>query len=391
MSSGGVKKLFYSGHGQEEQPAVILLARVRAVACSLPFFAISMKARKLCWRVFGLEHFFFENALTDASASGARANEEQAKFTFAACSECSVSKLICFSEEACMTSTPKALVIGGRSGLLGQALMDALGRSRWYAVPLGRQDGNLLDVNFLARKIQRIAPDLIFNTLAWTQVDLAEEKPAEAMAVNRGFVSSLTHSIRGTSIRLVHYSTDFVFNGKKQTPYTTEDSPKPESVYGVTKLAGEQALASLPASQYCIVRTAWLFGPGRKNFVETILQACCKRDSLEVVHDQIGSPTYTRDLALWSLKLAELEAGGVFHAVNAGQASWCDLACEAINLAEGVCRVSPISSAQWPQKAKRPPFSVLDTSRLTEVTGLVPRPWPLALREYVYREYLPGH
>ncbi|MCL1985492.1 MAG: dTDP-4-dehydrorhamnose reductase [Betaproteobacteria bacterium] len=288
-----------------------------------------------------------------------------------------------------MKSAPKALVLGGHTGLLGQALMDALNCSAWCAIPFGRQDGQILDVNFLARKIKRIAPDIIFNTIAWTQVDLAEEHPSEAMALNRGFVSSLVHSIRGTSIRLVQYSTDFVFDGAKQTPYTTDDMTRPESVYGMTKLAGEQALGTLPPGQYCIIRTAWLFGPGRKNFVSTILNACRKRDSIDVVHDQTGSPTYTRDLAQWSLKLAELEASGIFHAVNGGQASWCDLACESVNLAETPCRVNPVSSAQWPQKAKRPRFSVLDTSRLALVTGTVPRPWPLALREYLYREYLP--
>ena len=294
-------------------------------------------------------------------------------------------------EEKPMKSAPKALVLGGHTGLLGQALMDALSRSAWQAVPFGRQDGQILDVDFLARKIKRIAPEVIFNTIAWTQVDEAELHPSEAMALNRGFVSSLAHVIKGASIRLVQYSTDFVFDGAKQTPYTIEDAPNPESVYGATKLAGEQALGVLPPEQYCIVRTAWLFGPGRKNFVSTILAACRKKDSINVVHDQTGSPTYTRDLAQWSLKLAELEAGGIFHAVNGGQATWCDLACEAVSLAEATCRVEPISSAQWPQKAKRPPFSVLDTGRLTRVTGLVPRPWPLALREYLYSEYLPLH
>ena len=284
-----------------------------------------------------------------------------------------------------MKSAPKALVLGGHTGLLGKALMDALNLASWHATPLGRQDGQILDMNFLARKIKRIAPDVIFNTIAWTQVDLAEEHPSEAMAMNRGLVSSLVHSIGGSSIRLVQYSTDFVFDGAKQTPYTTEDVPKPRSVYGMTKLAGEQALGALPPEQYCIVRTAWLFGPGRKNFVSTILDACRKRDSIDVVHDQTGSPTYTRDLAQWSLKLAELEASGLFHAVNGGQASWCDLACEAISLAEAQCRVNPISSAQWQQKAKRPHFSVLNTDRLA-LMDIVPRPWPLALREYLYHE-----
>jgi dTDP-4-dehydrorhamnose reductase len=290
-----------------------------------------------------------------------------------------------------MKSTPKALVLGGHTGLLGQALMDELKRAAWHATPLGRQDGHILDVNFLARKIKRIAPDVIFNAIAWTQVDEAEAHPSEAMALNRGLVSSLAHNIKASPIRLVQYSTDFVFDGAKQSPYTTEDAPKPESVYGATKLAGEQALGVLPPEQYCIMRTAWLFGPGRKNCVSTILNACRKRDSIEVVHDQAGSPTYTRDLAQWSLKLAELEANGIFHAVNSGEASWCDLACEAVNLAEAQCRVLPISSAQWPQKAKRPRFSVLDSSRLAQVTGAAPRPWPLALREYLYREYLPLH
>jgi len=290
-----------------------------------------------------------------------------------------------------MNSAPKALVLGGHTGFLGQALMDALNSAAWDAIPLGRQDGQILDVNFLARKIKRIAPDVIFNTIAWTQVDLAEDNPSEAMALNRGFVASLAYSIKGTSIRLIQYSTDFVFNGAKQTPYTTEDAPKPESVYGVTKLAGELALGILPPEQYCIMRTAWLFGPGRKNFVSTILDACRKRDSIDVVHDQTGSPTYTRDLAQWSLKLAQLEASGIFHAVNGGQSSWCDLACEAVNLAEAPCRVNPVSSAQWRQKAKRPSFSVLDASRLAQAANIVPRPWPQALREYLYREYLPLH
>lgn len=282
-----------------------------------------------------------------------------------------------------------ALVLGGSTGLLGQALMEALAGAGVSAVSLGRKDGDILDPNFLCRKIRRFKPEVIFNTVAWTQVDAAEDHASEATALNRGLVSGLTHCIRGTDTRLLHFSTDFVFDGKKQTPYTPEDAVKPESVYGKTKLAGEQALTALPPEQYCIIRTAWLFGPGRKNFVDIILDACRRRDSINVVHDQVGSPTYTRDLALWSLKLAEVGASGIIHAVNAGQASWCDLACEAVNLAEASCRVHPIPSAEWPQKAKRPQFSALDTARLTELTGLVPRPWPLALREYIYREYLP--
>jgi dTDP-4-dehydrorhamnose reductase len=288
-----------------------------------------------------------------------------------------------------MTDAPAALVLGGHTGLLGQALMQALALSGRRAVALGRQDGDVTDVKFLTRVVRRVAPDVIFNAVAWTQVDEAEEKPDEALLLNRGLPAALAQVVRGSSVRLVQYSTDFVFNGGKSTPYTTEDEPAPESAYGAGKLAGEQALAALPPEQYCIIRTAWLFGPGRANFVDAVLDACRRREMVSVVHDQIGSPTYSRDLAHWSVKLVKIGAQGIFHAVNGGQASRCDLACEAVSLAGAPCRVRPIESPDWPQKAKRPAFSVLDTSRFTQVTGITPRPWPVALREYIFREYLP--
>ncbi|ABM28722.1 dTDP-4-dehydrorhamnose reductase [Nitratidesulfovibrio vulgaris] len=289
-----------------------------------------------------------------------------------------------------MTARPRAVVLGGRTGLLGQSLVLALRNGGWDAVPVGRDDVDVLDAERLADFIDKASPQAVFNTVAWTQVDLAEEHEQEAAQLNRALPASLGRIVRGTGMHLVHLSTDFVFNGRKTTPYTTDDTPDPASVYGTTKLAGETALLSIAPDNCCVVRTAWLFGPGRRNFVQTILGLCAAKDDIQVVHDQTGSPTYTVDLAAGCVRLAELRATGLFHVVNAGQASWCELASEAVHLAGLHCKVHAITSKDWPQKAARPAYSVLDTSRFTEVTGIVPRPWPQALRDYIYKDCIPS-
>lgn len=286
---------------------------------------------------------------------------------------------------------PKALVLGGASGLLGQALVSALNARGWETACLGRSDGDLFDPAFLARKIAEIAPDAVFNTIAWTQVDDAEDNEAGAMRVNRALPDSLARIISGMpGVWLGHFSTDFVFSGYRSDPFTEDSVPNPINVYGKTKLAGEEAIRKILPDRSCIIRTAWLFGPGRKNFVDTIINACKKRDTVSVVDDQLGSPTYTHDLAQWSAELAEKKATGIFHAVNSGQASWCELATEAIGLVSGPCRVTPIASSEWPQKAKRPSNSSLDNARLSAFLGKKPRCWHQALRDYIFSAYESG-
>lgn len=283
---------------------------------------------------------------------------------------------------------PKALVLGGATGLLGQALVKALAARGIETQTLGREDGDLLDPLFLREKIGQFLPDLVFNTVAWTQVDNAEDHPEEAMYVNRALPDSLARIVSGmNNCLLIHYSTDFVFSGQSQAPWKEADAPQPASVYGFSKLAGEKAVLSILPDKSCIIRTAWLFGPGRKNFVDTILAASRKNNVLKVVDDQIGSPTYTPDLANWSVALAEKRSTGIWHAVNSGRASWCELAGEAVSLASSSCRVVPITSAEWPQKAKRPEYSPLDNSKLAQILGAPPRPWQKALREYIFGEY----
>lgn len=282
----------------------------------------------------------------------------------------------------------KALVLGGATGLLGQALTRVLDARGWQVETLGRADGNLLEMDFLEERLSRAQADVVFNTIAWTQVDDAEDHAEEALLLNRTLPDALARLLRAQSQSfLVHYSTDFVFSGQNAAAWREEDLPQPAGVYGRTKLEGEEAvLAALP-ERACVLRTAWLFGPGRRNFVDTILEACHRRDAISVVHDQHGSPTYSMDLAQWSVDLAEKQTAGLWHAVNSGRASWCELAAEAIALTGGPCKLEPISSEQWPQKARRPAFSVLDNSKLAQMLGKTPRPWPQALRDYLFGEY----
>ncbi len=291
-----------------------------------------------------------------------------------------------------MTSAQKAVVLGGVTGLVGQALTEALQASGWMVRALSRSDVDFRapDASDTLRGLlDAIEPALVFNTVAYTQVDAAEDDPEAATLLNRTLPALLGRLVKARGCGLVHFSTDFVFNGKKQQPYTKEYPTDPLCVYGKTKLAGEEALLSLDLPNGLIIRTAWLFGPGRKNFVSTILQRCQEKKGINVVHDQIGSPTYTADLAQYTLKLVEAGASGLFHVVNSGQASWCELASEAVQLAQAQCVVTPIPSSAYPQKATRPAYSVLDCGDLTRMTGISPRPWPQALREYIFKEFPP--
>lgn len=280
----------------------------------------------------------------------------------------------------------KTLVLGGETGLLGQALVDALTEAKAAVTTASRKDADLTDAEALARLLDRTKPEVIFNAVAHTQVDKAEDEPKAAREFNHSLPAALARLCAERGLFLVHYSTDFVFDGKNEKPYIETDPTGPLSVYGKTKLAGEQAVLGQNGLQALVIRTAWLFGPGRMNFVRKMLQLATERDTLSVVHDQTGSPTYAPDLAKHTLDLLEADATGLFHLVNSGEASWCELAGEAVNAAGLACRVEPIPTSAYPTRATRPAHSVLDTTKFTEATGKIPRPWIRAVRDYVYLE-----
>lgn len=281
-------------------------------------------------------------------------------------------------------TTRRAIVLGGKTGLLGRPLAAALAKAGFAVWATTRSELDPLDPAAVDRALDSFAASHVFNTVAYTAVDKAEDEPEEAYRLNRDLPALLARACARTGTLLVHYSTDFVFNGAKKSPYREDDPTCPESVYGASKLAGEAAVLAALSEPGCqILRTAWLFGPGKKNFVATILGLARSREELTVVADQIGSPTFTLDLADWSAALADSAARGIIHSVGGGQASWCELAAAAVAAAGLPCRVRPIPSDAYPQKAKRPSYSVLDTGKLTRAIGRAPRPWPEAVRDYV--------
>lgn len=291
-----------------------------------------------------------------------------------------------------------AVILGGRNGMLGQALTAAFAAAGVRVVPASRADVDYLDADALDDFLEAQQPgddedtaDLcLINAVAYTQVDQAEDQPEEAYKLNAALPAQLGVVAADRGHGLVHFSTDFVFDGAKTAPYIPTDATNPLGVYGASKLAGEEALLSLDVPGLLILRTAWLFGPGRVNFPAKMIELAATRGELNVVDDQHGSPTCTTDLAALTVALVKNGAAGLLHAANAGEATWHELAAEAIRLAGLPCRVNPIPTSGYPTKAKRPPYSVLDIAQTARLAGYTPRPWREALAGYVAGLPAPG-
>jgi dTDP-4-dehydrorhamnose reductase len=285
-----------------------------------------------------------------------------------------------------MSLPQKALILGGKNGLLGRAVTAALESAGVAVVPLTGAEVDMFDEEALHDLVDAEDPDCLINAVAYTQVDRAEDEPEAAYRLNASLPALLGLVAEERGLRLVHYSTDFVFDGVKIVPYLPTDAANPLSVYGASKLAGEQALADIAPPDLLILRTAWLYGPGKMNFVRRMLDLAAERPELSVVDDQHGSPTYTRDLAEMTVDLLRAGAAGLLHAVNTGEANWHSLACEALRLAGLATPVRAIATKDYPVKAVRPPYSVLDVGDLARITGKRPRHWKEALAEYVAGE-----
>ena len=251
---------------------------------------------------------------------------------------------------------------------------------------------NILKKEEIKRICDLIEPELILNCAAYTAVDKAEEDQAFARALNAEGPSNLAHECAKRHIPLVHISTDFVFFGDGSRPMKEDDPTSPQGVYAVTKREGEE-LIEKSGCDYLIVRTAWLYGVGGKNFPLTMLNLAKDRDLLTVVHDQVGSPTFTNDLA-WALKnLIACGARGFVHFTNdsGGGISWFDLACATIEEAQKLgllpagkkVEVKPVTTKEFPRPAPRPAYSVLCLDKFTALTGLKPPHWREALVRYL--------
>ena len=227
----------------------------------------------------------------------------------------------------------------------------------------------------------RIHPDIVINCAAYTAVDKAEQDEVTADAINHLAIATLATLCHQSSVKLVHVSTDYVFDGSSPIAYTEKDVPNPKSVYGVTKLAGEIACTqNCPES--IIIRTAWVYSEFGNNFVKTMLRLMTERDSLGVVNDQIGSPTYAADLA--QVILIILDSGkwepGIYHYSNEGEISWFDFASDIKEIAQKTCEIKGIPASSYPTPAERPAFSLLDKSKIKAVYGIKPIDYKLSLR-----------
>ena len=252
-----------------------------------------------------------------------------------------------------------------------------------------RNSGDVTDPAAMSRLFETVRPTLVINCAAYTKVDLAEQEEATAINVNGIAVGTLGELCRRYDAALVHYSTDFVFDGAGRRPYRPDDPTHPLGAYGRSKHFGEKMLEASAPRHWLLIRTAWLYGPGGPCFPQTMVNAARAGKPLRVVDDQVGSPTYTFDLAQATLDLLDRGAGGVWHVTNSGSVSWFGFTAAILDEFGLKADLSPTTSAEWkklrPQSATRPAYSVLDVTPFEQLVGRPMRPWREALHEYRLR------
>ena len=273
------------------------------------------------------------------------------------------------------------LFVTGWNGLLGRSLVPRL-MAQHSVDGFGVEDGDVADSAFVRDRFLRFRPETVLHLAAWTAVDACESDPDRAFHVNATGSRVVAEEASRAGASVVAISTDYVFDGELGRPYTEEDVPSPLGVYGESKLKGEEEVRKI--ARWAILRTAWLYGPGGRNFVDTILTGMDERGTVEVVDDQVGSPTSADDLSPAILTLLDARAEGLYHVANAGRASWFDLAREAARLTgRATERIRPARTDQVPRAARRPAYSVLDCGRVADRYGIRLRPWQDALAAYL--------
>jgi dTDP-4-dehydrorhamnose reductase len=272
------------------------------------------------------------------------------------------------------------LLITGSAGMLGRAVTAAATAVGHDVIALARSDLDITDAAHVARVVAAAEPGAVINCAGWTDVDGAETREAEALRVNGDGAGHVARAAAEAGARVVHISTDYVFDGAKRAPWVESDPVAPLQAYGRTKLAGERAVAEANGD-HAIVRAAWLYGAGGANFVDTMLRLCAEREEVEVVADQCGRPTWTGHLAPALVELAERGGDvGLFHAAGESQCTWYEFAVEIAHGAGLHARMVPTTSERVARPATRPPYSVLGTER---EPGIVLTDWRDGLAEYL--------
>jgi dTDP-4-dehydrorhamnose reductase len=279
------------------------------------------------------------------------------------------------------------ILVTGSKGQLGSEIKFLSPHHNHNFVFIDFDDLDLTKTETIIPYLTTINPDFIVNCAAYTAVDKAEDESDMAAQINEHAPSEIAKYCKESGCRLIHISTDYVFDGSFDRPITEDDKPNPQSVYGQTKLAGENAVLATLANAY-VIRTSWVYSEFGNNFVKTMVRLGKEKDEINVVSDQFGTPTWARDLAGFILSLIpEINKGndqpGIYHFSNDGEISWYDFAQRIIELSSINCKVNPIGTNQFPKKAKRPSYSVLDKSKLkTNFDFNVPN-WQDSLRHYI--------
>ena len=283
----------------------------------------------------------------------------------------------------------RILVIGAK-GMLGKDLVEILRSSSrvdqrldWEVFGWDIEEIDIQEEKNTVTKIESLRPDIVINIAAYTNVDGCESHDEKAFAINAEGMRHVALGALRCRAKVVYLSTDYIFDGKKREPYLEDDPPHPLSVYGRSKLRGEQYVQEM-VEDALIVRTQWLYGKYGNNFVASVLRQAREKKVLSIVNDQVGSPTYTIDLSRAISVLIQCDARGVFHVANSDLCTWFAFGQEILKLSgmEGV-RIVPISSEELGRPATRPLYSVLNTEKLKRETGMTLRPWSEALKDYL--------
>ncbi len=279
----------------------------------------------------------------------------------------------------------RRILVVGAKGMLGRDLLEGLHSSlpRDEVVGWDIEEIDIRKKDESIAEIQKLRPEIVIHIAAYTDVDGCELNKDKAFSVNGEGTKHVALAASECHAKMVYLSTDYVFDGEKKEPYIESDIPRPLSVYGHSKLMGEQYVQTF-MRDFLIIRTQWLYGPFGKNFVLSVLRQASEKSVLSIVDDQTGSPTYTVDLSEAISTLIQSDAQGIFHAANSGLCTWYGFGQTILELS-GINRVQviPISSRELGRPAARPSYSVLDCQKLKEETGLTMRAWSEALKDYL--------
>ena len=274
------------------------------------------------------------------------------------------------------------VALTGSDGMLGTDIQSVF-HEDVDLVNFTLKDFDITDLDASVLKIREANPDYLIHSAAYTDVDGCENDPGKAILINGIGTRNIIMACEEIKCPVIYISTDYVFDGSKGSPYSEWDSPNPVNQYGVSKLLGEHFVMAL-TNRFYIVRTSWLYGRNGNNFVDTISRLLSERDEIDVVHDQVGSPTFTGDLAA---KLKELigRGYGIYHITNSSHCSWYEFAVEIARSKESTTKINPTTTDKYKRPARRPSYSVLDNAVL-RLDGLNEmRHWKEALREYLSR------